>query len=409
MINSIRLTLIAALLCGVAQSFAADNSVRPEVGTPLQEAQALIKERKSKDALAKANEAAKVPGLTSFETYVIERVRASAATAASDYGTAIRAYEAALVSPHLDPAEKTTILQVLVQLAFGTENYSKAASTIQQYQAAGGTDAEILHLLPQALYLAERHAEAHKALDAQLANLEKAGKAPTEAQLRLLGSIALKQNDNAGYLRALEKLVTYHPTQDYWLDAILRTASRPGFSDRLTLDVYRLRSKTGTLDSARDYVEAAQLALQAGFPAEAQQFIQAGYASKVLGSGSQVEVDRHQRLAQLVSEKVKEDRGTLKEGIVAALRQGSSDALVASGVNLLGYGEYEQGIRLIEQGIQKGKLSNPETAKLHLGYAYLQAGRHIEAVKVLRSVQGNSGEAELSRLWIAKANGQAAT
>ncbi len=61
-----------------------------------------------------------------------------------------------------------------------------------------------------------------------------------------------------------------------------RVQRKPGFSERLELDVYRLMQATGNLKTADDYMEMAQLALQAGFPAEAQKVINDGYAKKDL-------------------------------------------------------------------------------------------------------------------------------
>ena len=63
-------------------------------------------------------------------------------------------------------------------------------------------------------------------------------------------------------MQALERLVAYYPKREYWVDLLRRIESKPGFSNRLTLDVYRLRLATKTLDTANDYSEAAQLALQ---------------------------------------------------------------------------------------------------------------------------------------------------
>src|SRR3546814_8908617 len=93
--------------------------------------------------------------------------------------------------------------------------------------------------------------------------MAKAGQKPTENQLEMLASIAVKQKDNAAYIAALEKLVAYNPKPNYWLDLITRTANKPGFSTRLTLDLYRLKKQTDTLTKAHDFMEAAQLALQA--------------------------------------------------------------------------------------------------------------------------------------------------
>ena len=70
-------------------------------------------------------------------------------------------------------------------------------------------------------------------------------------------------------------------------------------------------------------------------------------------------------------------------------------------------GQAEKGIPLIEQGIVKGGLKHAEDARLRLGLAMLQSGKHkTKAVQVLRSVQGNDGAADLGRLWALVANSQ---
>src|SRR3546814_6610987 len=120
----------------------------------------------------------------------------------------------------------------------------------------------------------------------------------------MLASIAVKQKDNAAYIAALEKLVAYYPKPNYWLDLITRTANKPGFSTRLTLDLYRLKKQTDTLTKANDFMEAAQLALQAGLPGEAQQYVTFGYSTKALGTGS--EASRPPRHKDLVDKKAAE-------------------------------------------------------------------------------------------------------
>jgi len=80
-------------------------------------------------------------------------------------------------------------------------------------------------------------------------------------------------NDNAGYTMVLEKLVAHYPNKSYWADMISRVQRKPGFSDRLDLDVLRLRLATGNMSKPEEYMEMAQLALQAGFPVEAKKIL----------------------------------------------------------------------------------------------------------------------------------------
>src|SRR5205814_9385257 len=124
----------------------------------------------------------------------------------------------------------------------------------------------------------------------------------SEEELQILANCYLRQKDTAGYVAAIEKLVVSYPKKEYWTDLLARVQKKPGFSDRLALHVYRLRLATGNLRDPNDYMEMAQLALQAGSPAEAKQVVEKGYETRALGSGKDAE--RHARLKALVDKSI---------------------------------------------------------------------------------------------------------
>jgi Tfp pilus assembly protein PilF len=62
-------------------------------------------------------------------------------------------------------------------------------------------------------------------------------------------------------------------------------------------------------------------------------------------------------------------------------------------------GQFDKGIALMEQGIDKGDLKHPDDAKLHLGMAYLQADKKSKALQTFKAVQGTDGTSELAHLW----------
>jgi hypothetical protein len=396
--NVFRIASGALLMLAAAQTFAADKpTVRPEVGGPLQEAQKALQAKNYKDAKAKIDQAEAVGKLTPYESYIVARLKSSAAIGTGDYKTALSAYDVVLASPELPAAEKLPTLDAYVKIAYASKDYAKTAEAIKQYKAAGGNSAETLGLYSQSLYLAGKYKEASASLSDEINDLAAAGKRPTDTQLQLLASCALKQNDMVAYTAALEQLVTYSPKKEYWLDLLVRTQRKPGFSDRLDLDMYRLRDATGTMDKADDYMEAAQLALQSGFPGEAQKFVDEGYAAKLLGTGA--DAARHQRLKDLVTKKIADDKATLAEGEKAAAAQATGDALVSTGFNYVAYGQADKGLPLIEQGIKKGGIKLADQAQLHLGVAYLMAGKKEQAQKAFAAVQGSDGAKDIARLW----------
>jgi len=379
----------AALLLGAHAAYA-QQAVRPEVGEPLQKASAMLKAKQYKQAMEQVDAAARVGNLTAYEKSVVDQMRAAISSSSGDTSSLIKNYEDRL--PSMSAAEKTKAYGELVSLAYRGKNFAKAAEYLEKYRAAGGKDQQVLGLGAQLQY----EAGDLNGLKAQIAQLEKSGQRPSENQLLMLQALATKKNDTATYVNAVEKLVTFYPKDNYWKDLLARAANKPGFSDRLTLDVYRLKKLTGTMDKTGDYMEAAQLALQAGVPGEAAEYIKQGYEKKLLGQGN--DASRHQRLKDLVDKKLAETKASLAADEKAAATAETGDDLVKVGMARVGFGEYDAGIKLIQSGIAKGP-RKPDDAKLHLGYAQLIAGKKDAAVATLKTVQGKDGSADLARLY----------
>ena len=251
------LGLLAALLgqaapvfLGASTAYAADT-LRPEVGTPLKAAQDDIKKGKFKEALAKVHEAEAASGRTAYENYVIDSMRASAAQGAGDNETAAKSFEAVLASGKVSGAAQTRIVQTLADTYYRAGQYPKAIVWITRYLSEGGDDPAMHALLVSAYYASGDYARAAKEVSAQVQADEKAGRVPTEQQLQLLQSCALKLGDKAGYLSAVEKLAAYHPKKEIWTEILNKLENKPGFNDsRLGLDVKRMRLKVNAISTA---------------------------------------------------------------------------------------------------------------------------------------------------------------
>jgi len=374
------------------------NTVRPEIGKPIQAALDLLKSKRGKDALAKVQEADAVTNKTPYEAYLVERVRGQAAAAAGDPAAAARAFEATAAASAVSGSERLQFLAAAADQYFRARNYGKTVELGARYLKEGGTDKSIRSTYIQALYLSNDYARTASETLAEVQAEEAAGRTPTEMQLQLLTDSYQKQKDQKGYANALEKLLAYYPKRDYWLNAVYGVAGRPGVSDRLALDLARLKLATGTMQTAEEYMEAAQLSLQAGYPAEAKKFADQGYAAGRLGTGP--EAERHKRLRDLAAKSLAEDKKTLgqDDAQVAASKDGT--ALLNAGFNYVLHGSSGKGLELMEQGVRRGGLKYPEDARLRLGYAYHVAGQNQKAVHALKTVQGSDGSADLARLWI---------
>ncbi len=389
--------VLAGVLAGCMGLAAAQEGLRPEVGKPLQAAQELVKAGRYKEALAKVRDADAVGGKSANETFMIERMRMAAASGAGDADTAARSYEAIAGSPKVSAADKLKMVESIAGSYYRAREYSKSMQWSQRYFRDGGTNPAIRSMLIQSQYLGGDFAGAAKELNAEVAAVEKAGGTPGEDRLKLLLNAALKLNDTNGYVNAVEKLVTYYPKKEYWVDLLTRMQRKSNFSDRFALDTYRLSLATGSMSAPGDFMEMAQLALQAGFAAEAKAALDKGYAAKVLGTGA--EAARHQRLRELVQKTLDEDSKKLAADEAQARAAKDGNALVNVGMNQVFNGEKAKGLELMQQGIAKGNLKRAEDAKLHLGIAQVVAGDNAKALVTFKSVSGNDGSADLARLW----------
>jgi hypothetical protein len=397
-----RIALHVVLCVGLAFAAAANtalaaDSVRPEVGKPLQAAQALLKQRKAGEAMAEIAKAEAVPNRTPYENQVIAQMKAAAASASGDNDATIRANQALLDSGKVSGREALTLVQSIAIAHYNKKDYAEAAKWSQRYFKEGGTDAAMRTVMLQSYYLGNDCASVNK----MLGNGSEDRKA-SEEELQILANCFQRQKDTAGYVAAIEKLVLYYPKKDYWVDLLSHVQRKPGFaSDRLAVHVYRLRMALGMTLDTNDYMEMAQLALQAGVPAEAKAIVDKGYDAKALGTGK--EAERHQRLRDLVNKSLAESQKNRAREEADANASKDGNDLVKVGLNYVYEGNADKGLALIDQGIKRGGLKRPDDAKLLYGEALLQAGHKGRAATAFKDVKGTDGTADLARLWILEA------
>jgi tetratricopeptide (TPR) repeat protein len=381
----------AAPMVGLSSVAYAADTVRAEVGKPLQEAQKLASAGKNKEALAKLKEADAVGGKTPNETYLIERVRASAAAAAGDNDAAAHAFEYLINSGKLSPSEAPKFTEALAGIYYRAKDYPKAITWIERSLKDNPNNSQMHDLLTQTYFISGKYADAAKDIQSI--------KNPNEGQLQMLANIQLKQNDKAGYVQTLEKLAGSYPKTSYWADLLNRVSGKPGFSSSLSLDVMRLRLANGLLAKPGEYMEMAQLSLQAGNPAEAVKIVDQGYKKSILGVGG--DAARQQRLKDLAAKTVADNEKSEATQEAELIKNKDADGLSNLGFGLVTAGKADKGLSLMEQALKfSDNARHPEDLKLHLGIAQMQAGKKAAALNTLKSVRGTEGAADLARYWI---------
>ncbi|MCQ8279161.1 hypothetical protein NFI95_11975 [Acetobacteraceae bacterium KSS8] len=401
---TVRLSHAALLLLAsaavAAPAFA--DPLRPEVGKPLQRAQAELRKHDYAAAMRDVNVADGVKNKTADESYVIAQMRAAVAQSSGNTADAIKADDALIDSSRTSSAEKTRLLMAEASMAYNAKDYPRAISAIERYFKAGGSDPAMHTILIQSYYLQKDYPNAAKAQERQIAQEEKAGQKPTENQLQLLASTQQQAKDMDGFNATMVKLVQDYPKPEYWANLIHGLRTNPNVSDRLAYDVDRIRLAVGLLTSTADFMDMAELATQQGLPMQGQKVMAAGYASGALGKDAGAA--REARLKALIDRTAAETKANLAKSEAAALASPTGGELLTVGYNYVDAGQAAKGIDLMKQGIAKGGLASKDDALLHLGLAEMDAGMKADAIRTLKTVGGNDGAAELAQLWILQIN-----
>lgn len=392
--------LAVGLLAATLAVGAAAQALRAEVGKPLQQAGDLLRSGKAKDAQAKVREAEAVANKTPQEQLMINKMKAAAAQRAGDNATAITALEALFNSGRQSGSEQAQTAESLAFTYSQMRDLGKANQWAQRAQAAGASSAQFKQLQAYLQGQSGDYTAIARDAAAAVADAEKAGQRPSEADLLRLADAYQRTKNQAGYLVAVEKLLTHYPKKEYWAAVLGRLPAKAGFASRYQVDVLRLKFATDNLTTADEYMELTQLALQAGYVQEAKTVVDKGFASGVLGTGTHAA--RHQRLRDMVARQVPQATNALARQRDEVTKADDEEGMVRVGAAMAASGQAAEGIKLIEAGLDRPQqLRSPEDAQLRLGLAQLQlSGQRATAVQTLRGVRGNDGVADIAKLWI---------
>ena len=395
--------LAAALLAAGLLQLPVAHAVTAAVAKPLKEASDLLHAGKAKEALAKLNG---VTGSGPDDTYMLARVRGAAYQRMGDNGQAAQNLEAAFATGKVPANEAGPLAESIANAYVQMHNNGKAQQWLDKAKAAGDNSSGVREMQAYLQGSSGDYAQIARDNAAQVKAAEDAGRRPGEDDLLRLADAYRHTHNTAGDLQVKEKLVTYYPSNKQYVGIYLSDLpGKSGFSSRFSLDLLRLRLASGNLTDAADYMEMAQLLLQAQLPAEAKVVVDKGYTAGILGTGA--EAARQQRLRDLTNKNAVAAAASIDKRAQDAANTKDGNDLVAVGTEYASMGQYDKAIALIQEGIAKDTLKRPEDAKLRLGVAMLQSGKNkSKAVQQLRSVQGADGAPDVARLYISIGTGQ---
>ncbi len=386
----------------------AKDTVRPEIFKLLDPAaiKPLMDAKNYTEVQSRITQAEAFPNQTPYEQYVVNRMKLSLGSTTNNNAMAMPALEAVIDSGRLSATEKADFIQALANMHYNAKDYPKAIEWFNRYEKESPTPEKVRSAKIRAQYLGGDFAAAKTALLPMINDMEKAGQKPSEEDLRLLSSAAVKVKDDATYLVGLEKLARYYPNDDFWTDLLNRGVARQKGFDAQTnmINVYRLEFAAVKQMAPEEYVDLAELSLRDGFPTEAKKVMEAGYAAGVLGKGASAK--SHAALRDKANKGAADDARNIASGEAGAAKAKTGAGLVNLGWAYATMDQADKGIGFIQQGIAKGGLKNAEEAKLRLGMAQARAGKKAEAIQTFEGVKGGAGAGDLAKYWIMLLNQQ---
>ncbi|HTT99542.1 MAG TPA: hypothetical protein VMF58_15950 [Rhizomicrobium sp.] len=357
----------AAVMLGMASISAftmvttmpADAGVRPAVGKPLQEAQRLAGSGNYSGAMAKVNEAASVGGLTAEESRDVAQMKAYITSKQGGGGGKL-----------------------------ATDYRAGRWGAVISDAGEGNLSANDMAAVATAYYKLGRNADCVRYIKSHF------GTGASDIVLKIQMACAFNAGDDASQTAALEELVGRSQSPEYW-GQLLKSAQRTrGLRDPQSLDIYRLKFRTGSIATADEYLTLAKLALAGGFAAEAAAVEQKGIDAKILTG------DSVNRLMNMTKTQMAGDKAGTPEALAAAQKAPTGDALVKLGEDLWGMGKFPEAINAIQAGIAKDK-TDVNLANTRLGMAYLGAGQKDQALRAFaKAAKGdNPNQAMIARLW----------
>ncbi|HTE42100.1 MAG TPA: hypothetical protein VK629_14845 [Steroidobacteraceae bacterium] len=408
--HSIRtLAVVTGLAIGAASllsmpALAADKpdpalKIGAKVGKPLNAALEAVKAKNFDEAAIKLKEAEAVEKKTPYEEFKIRETAAFLYISQQKYAEVAAIYEKQLETPQwLQPELAATLEKSVAQLYYNAKSYDKTIEFSQRWLKKNPDDTEMLALVSQTYYVNKDFPHCRDSANSAVSAAEKAGQAPKELWMQLAQTCAVQLDDQATINTSYEKLIRYYPKADYW-ERLISRVIRGEKSDRIMFHVFRVMADVGTLKTADQYVEYAQLALDNALPGEAVRVIEKGYEQKILGVDAKDKAS-HDRLLAKAKQTAQTDKASLPALEKEAQSPNSTAGMEAGlGLAYFNYEQYDKAIPALDGGLKKGGLKNSEDYKIALGISQLKSGKKDEARETFKSVPADSPLAKVAGLW----------
>lgn len=371
-------------------------TVGAAVGAVLKQASENLGAQKPGPAAAALKAALNTPGLTDFELFSIHRMLIGAEFGNQQFAQVIESGKLVMASPYLIDAEKPSVRQSMISASFKLSKFAEASLLAEDDLKLNPQDAGLLDLRLKSYYLAKNYAAAVHAAEDYLKLAS--GNKPSEDILKIYAHSASEIDSSSQYNAALMALVQHYPNPDYWSDLLYRKNASGVFQKVGEIQFYRLLQAANAFKDPGELIDAAELAIKAGFPLEANGYLDAGVQSGLLPKPE---------LQKIYNDKRKQIAGLIQQDAAAPRTKSGKPkpplASAAEAYNLVLQGQVDLGLELLQTALKQVQ-GRPEAGLIRLNYAVslYKAGKREDAVREFTLLKSDSPE--LANLWLSVFN-----
>ena len=305
-------------------------------------------------------------------------------------------FEKALATGNATPEETVQWTKTLFSIAASTGQYQKAIDYGKTMVDNGTATNDNLAIIAQSYYLLKDCKNSGIWADKAIAAARKAGETPKENLYLFKLQCASDSGDTAAMDAVLMDLIKLNNKTSYW-NTLLRIERQDARDDHNTLMIYRIMYNTNSMNADTDYIEMAQLLGDAALPGEAAAVLDEAMAGGIIKDEHK---ERTNRLLTALKGRADSDKNSLLQEEVEAKQNPTGELLVELGEVYYGFGDYQRTIDAINQGMQKGQVTQTEQALVYLGLAQMQLKSYAEAKKTFASIPAAPNvSARSARLW----------
>lgn len=336
--------------------------------------------------------AAKAKAKTKDDHYVIAQLQLKAAADANDNAAGIVALQAAIDSGFLKPADQMPIMINIGKLQYNAKAYDPAAKAFEDVLKIDPNHLDAATLLAETRVSQGRPAEAVALIQKAIGIRSAGGQKAEENWYKR--AVALSYNAKLPNVsETTRQWVAAYPTGKNWRDTlrIYETEGRP--VETAQLDAMRLARVTGALVSENDYFRYANALITKGFPGEAKEVLEEGFAAKAIDKSRPT----FSQIYALATTRAQGDRATLDASAKTALAAPAARQAMVTAEAYYGYREYQKAADLFRAALGKQGVDK-DVANLRLGMALAQAGDKAGATAAFNAAGG--AQAEVAKFWL---------